>query len=264
MASCAICPQSATVTEASGRQLCADHGWPDPPIRSLKELVLRSIERPQRPRLRISQAGRPCARELWYVLTSAPAAPTKPEALVKMALGSALDEYALKPMPGLGVHRGVSITMGELTIDGTDDVEFYELDDPDGKPWMVSDLKCVGIKTWAKIQQGPKQEHRAQVNLYAYGRGAKRWSVCYVNVDTGDIHEHFGDMDEFAARRDFGLFEEVNYWLKRGEPPPRPYEDIEEEDGTVKLARTQYPCNWCAYKATCWPAQEKETNDVAV
>ena len=124
------------------------------------------------------------------------------------------------------------------------------------------DLKVVGDETWNRIQAKPKDEHQSQVNLYAWGLGSPRWSVCYVHAASGETKEHFGDTDEFAAKKDFGAFEEVAYWVKKGVPPPRPYEDAEDDDGTVKLARDQYPCRFCPHRTCCW--EDKGGSNVTV
>jgi len=225
-------------------------------VPSLSELLIAKAARPQPPRLRLSLAGLACVRELFYRATGAEAEPTKPEGLLKMALGTGLDALLLSgEAGGWRFQVPVTVTLGGLSVQGTADAVWF---DENGEPAHVADLKTVGSTTWAKVQKEPKQEHRAQCQLYAYGLGAATWSVCYVNADTGERLEHFGQTDAFTARRDFGAFEEAAYWMGRGEPPPRPYEDIEEEDGTVKVARDRFPCAWCAYKATCWPGRSKE------
>lgn len=224
---------------------------------SLRDWILRSIDRPQTPRLRISQAGRACEREVYYSATGAEAEPDKPESRVKMAIGSAFDAYALaNPNCQWNFQVPVTVALGATTISGTADAVFYG----NREPLHVADLKTVGNKTWAKVQKAPKQEHRAQVQLYAYGLGAPTFSVCYVNADTGEIIEHYGTVDEYEARKDFGMFEEVSYWLSKGEPPPRPYADFENEDGTEKIAKDSFPCAWCKFRTTCWQSEEEAIN----
>lgn len=225
---------------------------------TLRDFLLASIDRPQKPRLRISQAGSQCEREVYYAATGADSEPDTPESKVKMALGSALDAYALQQAPhdevfvaNVARQVPVDITMGDVTVRGSADAAFYS--DETEPPVLVSDLKVVGESTWAKVQKAPKQEHQAQVQLYAFGLGSPRWSVLYVRAATGEMLEHSADTDEFAARRDFGLFETVAYYMAKGEPPPRPYADIEEDDGTTKIAADSYPCRYCRFLTTCWP-----------
>lgn len=256
---------------------------------SLKAFILASINRPQAPRLRISQAGADCTRRVFYEATGAAAdVPTDPDDVadaergeVKMAIGTAFDAYALAGAP-LEVQeefravpqKAVEITFGSVTVRGMSDMLFISAD---GK--HVVDLKTVGMGkidretgewkrgTWEKVQKEPKQEHAAQTNLYAYGLGAETWSVCYVNANTGEILEHAPrPTDAFEARKDFGLFEEVAYWIGRGEAPPRPFEDHEDEEtGVVKVAADSFPCAWCDFRSTCWPGTTgKEVAHVAV
>lgn len=240
-------------------------------VTNLRDLLIASAKRQQPPRLRISQAGSDCVRRTYYEATGAPHAETDPEGLVKMALGSALDEWALQRAPAEIVEGSwimqldVELEMGGLTVTGHPDAIHYGPGGPD----FVSDLKTVGDKTWAKIQKAPKQEHAAQVNLYAFAICAPRWSVCYVNASTGEIIEHFGDTDAFAARKDFGLFEEAAFWIARNLPPPRPYEDFaDDETGETKIAADSYPCAFCAFRATCWTEgiadERKDENHVDV
>lgn len=250
---------------------------------SLRAFLIRSIDRKQAPRLRISQAGSDCARRVYFQATGqTPDAPTSDEeradherGLVKMAIGSALDAYALQSAPPELVKEfeivpqsPVEITFGRLTVRGSADALFLHRS---GK--HVVDLKVVGMGrmvegewkagTWEKVQKEPKQEHAAQTNLYAYGLGADTWGVLYVNANTGETLEHGPfPMDGFAARKDFGLYEEVAYWIGKGTPPPRPFEDLEEEDGTVKVAKDSFPCAWCAFKATCWSEERKDDEPV--
>lgn len=234
-------------------------------VPSLKAFILRSIDRPQPPRLRISQAGSDCVRRTYYEATGAECEQDAPEAKLRMALGSAFDAYALAGAPPdlleefqMIPQQAVEITFGKLTVRGSSDSVFLH---PAGR--HVVDLKVVGAGTWAKVQKAPKQEHAAQTNLYAFGLGADTWSVCYVNRETLEILEHEPrPMDAFAARKDFGLYEEAAYWIGKGTPPPRPYDDIEEDDGTVKVAKDGWPCRYCAFRATCWPvATDERTND---
>jgi len=227
---------------------------------SLRAFILRSVGcRRQSPRLRMSQAGSNCVRQTYYEATGAEREPDTEEGAVKMALGTAFDEYSLQNAPQ-ALHeeeltltqKTVTIKAGDLTLTGHADLVFV------GKkgPVHVGDLKVVGEKTWEKVQERPKQEHQAQVNLYAFGLGCSTWSVCYVRAGTGEILEHYGATDDFAARRDLGMFEEAAYWIGKGVPPPRPYEDFEEEDGTVKRARDSFPCGWCKFNDHCWGARD--------
>lgn len=223
-----------------------------PSLRELFVTQLRS-QLQQRARLRISQAGMQCVREVYYSATGVVGEPPKLENLIAMTIGTAVDAMILKgDVKDWKFQVPVSITLGSITVEGTSDAVHYNADAPD----HVSDLKVVGTKTWQEIQERPKQEHFSQVNLYAYGLGVTSWSVLYLNRDTRELKEHHHNTDEFEARADFGLFEEVFYWMKRGEPPPHPYSDRDNEDGTVTAARDRFPCAWCSYKATCWPMME--------
>lgn len=252
---------------------------------SLRDFLLARVQKQQRtakdgPRLYMSAAGSDCVRRVYYQATSTPTdEPTTDEeredlqrGLVKMALGTAMDQWALEGAPPeqLAAHRvnvqpRIEMTLGDVTVAGRADIVFWDTSTNELVPTLVSDLKVVGESTWEKVQKRPKQEHEAQVNLYGWCTGAPRWSVCYVRASTGEILEHFGNTDAFAARKEFGLFEEVALWFRRGTPPPRPYEDIEEEDGTVKVAKDGFPCAWCDYRATCWAeSNEKGTTDEPV
>jgi CRISPR/Cas system-associated exonuclease Cas4 (RecB family) len=274
-----LCNKPARVIDADRGYFCSEHGWTSDAPREhrlgLRQVVLDSISsRRQAPRLRLSQTGMTCAREVYYRATGAPCEPTRDEGTTKMAIGSAFDAYSLPAQKYLGdgvmFHSQVrcEIRVGDVSVWGSADAVFYKVEAAGDwftmTPLLVSDLKTVSTSTWERTENEPKQEHRAQVNIYAAAIGAPRCSVLYVHTDSGASREHFRDTDLFAARRDFGLFEEVTYWMKRGEPPPRPYDDIEEEDGTVKLARNGFPCSFCAYRATCWPVAERTKSNESV
>ncbi len=190
-------------------------------------------------------AGSSCARDLYYAATGAPDEEVSDERLMKMAIGAALDEMALRKADGFRAvaHHPVEIRAGDLCVPGTADLVLFGADGP----VLVSDLKVVGEETWKRVQHQPRRDHRAQTNLYAWSLESPRWSVCYVRAGTGEILEHFGDTDEFEAKRDLGAFEEAAYWVRKGAPPPRPYAD---RDG--KRARDQFPCRLCSHRTTCW------------
>lgn len=241
----------------------------------LTAIVSRSVQQDrQYPRLRLSQAGMSCVREVYYRATGAPCEPTDRKGLTKMAIGTAFDAWALPSQRYVGFLDGkhvmfhsqvrVELRAGEVTVSGKTDGVFYEVEQNGEwftlRPILDSDLKVVGISTWEKVKEAPKQEHAAQVNQYAYAIGSPMRSVLYVNASTGEYLEHFDCTDEFAARKDFGLYEEAFYWMKRGTPPPRPYEDIEEDEGT-KLARDAFPCRFCAYRPTCWGVKAERMSD---
>lgn len=237
---------------------------------SLKQFILRSIDRPQAPRLRFSQAGSDCSRRTYYEAVGQRRDDARDEAdaargAVKMAIGTAFDAYALADAaPELLAEyemvpqQAVTLTLGGVTIRGSSDAVFASRDGS-----VVWDLKTVGMGrivdgewkagTWEKVQREPKQEHSAQVNLYAYALGAAAWGVCYVNANTGEIRE-LGPFqtDAFKARKDFGLFEEVAFFIAKGWPPPKPYDDIEDDDGNVRVAKDSFPCGYCAFNASCW------------
>ena len=239
---------------------------------SLKALIETQLRQSRKdpPRFRVSQSGDECVRRMYYQATGAPREEDSVEGLAKMGLGTAMDEWVLRAGDGVRIQVPVTINAGGFTLTGKSDVVF-------GDPAeLVSDLKCVGVGskkllqalsgeyvnrrwlggTWAQTEHGPTEKHAAQVNMYAYGLGAPRWSVCYVNVDTGEIREHFGDTDEYKAEEDLGSFEEGNYHRIIGRPPPRPFTDIEEENGTIKIARKRFPCGWCAFNKTCWEVDQ--------
>ena len=230
-----------------------------PSMRSFLRKAVRKNSR-QDARLRLSMAGSSCIRDLYYRATGAPSEAVSDERLMKMAIGAALDEIALRHADGFRAlaHQPVVVRMGDFAVHGTADLVLVD----EKGPALVSDLKVVGDETWARVKNAPKPEHKAQVNLCAFGLGAARWSVCYVHAGSGEILEHFGDTDAFAAKRDFGQFEEVGYWLSKRELPPRPYEDVTLEDGTVKLACDQFPCRFCPHRTHCW--ETKEGSDVSV
>jgi hypothetical protein len=218
--------------------------------------AIRAEPRPAPTSLWFSSAGRSCPRELYYQATQAPREEAAPDARIKMALGSAFDAYALRGVGNVVAQMPVRLEVGGVVLTGRADVVFVEA----ARARLVSDLKVVGDRTWADTEEAPKDEHRAQVNLYAYALGAPEWSVCYVCAATGEIREHFGALDVYQARRDLGLFEDAAYWLKRGEPPPRPFEDYEDDEtGKVNLACNRVPCRRCSYRPTCWATSEGET-----
>src|SRR5262245_28552613 len=125
----------------------------------------------QKPRLRISQAGSQCAREVYYRAMGEEKEPETLEGRLKMVAGTALDQYLLRDGGQEEVNAPecwffqvpVEIQMGELKINGTADAVRRRMVPGQGLVNLhVADLKFVGANSWKKVQHTPKQEHTAQ------------------------------------------------------------------------------------------------------
>lgn len=239
---------------------------------SLKDLLAEAAARgaaSHSRRLSAALAGLRCPRDAWYralgmTAPDATATTTAAPDLLAQAFGAVLDRLGEETDLDVLTHRNVEIEMGGVTVRGVADAVFVDA----SGPALVSRLHVVTDDAiWAKAQAAPQDDHRAEANLLAFGLEAPRWSVCYVHAATGEVTEHLGTTDAFAARRDFGLFEEIAYWMRVGLPPPRPVEDFEKDDGAIKLARDHEPCKRCPNVSICWSTNDaikERTPDVRV
>ncbi|HVO29211.1 MAG TPA: hypothetical protein VMV18_00670 [bacterium] len=201
------------------------------------------------PVLSSTLAGLRCARDAWYRVDGQT---TPPQAfpLLAKAYDQVIEHLGHHSDLNVLTHRSIEIPIGFLEVEGVADAVFF---DSEGTA-LVSRLHVLPDEQWKAGKAGALEEHRAEANLLAWGFEARRWSVCYIHANTGEIVEHSDATDAFTARRDLGLIEEVAYWMGAGVPPPRPFEDFEKDDGTIKLAVEHEPCRSCPSRAVCWPA----------
>ena len=192
--------------------------------------------------LKIEFAGLSCPRDVFYRSEGH----TKAAAvgIVDEAFSKALNEIAERSAVDVLTHRSVKIGIGGVRANGSADAVFVD----ENGPALACLFRIASDESWASLLASPHREHSAEANLIAYGLGAPKWSICYCQVSTGEMVEHFGATDPLRARRDFGLLQEVGYWIRVGIPPPRPF-----DDAPGRPARDVEPCLNCPSRATCWP-----------
>lgn len=223
------------------------------PLPSLEEWLsgkLREERAPGAP-FRISSAGDPCIRRLYYKAVGAPRKKDERRGLVKMALGTALDSLLLRSDGMARCQVALEARYGQLRVPGHADWVW-------GDNEHVADLKVVGLSTWEKTKKEPKKQHEAQVNLYADVLGAPTWSVLYVNAESGEMREHHRETDHWEALSSYGAFEEAAYYVAKRRPPARIAMDVMGEDGKVRRGRDSWECKYCPYQQTCWEGYVSE------
>lgn len=209
-------------------------------------LVRRLSDRREKPSVRLSNAGKPCGRQLWYTVNTPQlgeklSAPTR----IKFLLGdiSELLVLFLAKLAGHSVtdeQRTVTVNGVDGHIDGLIDGE-------------LTDVKSASPYSFEKFKSGLKPEEDAfgyltQVGSYNRGVGGKRFHFLALHKVLGhlhlDTHEDNGeDYDKIIA--------EAVSCVALPAPPPRAYTDVPDgKSGNYKLG---VGCSYCAFRETCWP-----------
>ena len=125
----------------------------------------------------------------------------------------------MKPLyPVMISHRGI-------VARGVADLVFLE----DGL--TVTKLVPATRDIWLRITDSELEEHRGEANLLAFGIGAKRWSVCYVDPFDGEILEFAGATNRVNAEWSLDRFAEVADSRKKKTPPKCAIERADRGNG---------------------------------
>lgn len=214
---------------------------------SLAARLVERLGRVQGPQtLRLSNLGKPCARQLWYSIKRPDLAePLPPAARMKFLFGDLIEGLVLFLAKVAG-HE-VKNEQQEVTLHG---VVGHIDADIDGS---LVDVKSASTPSMRKFEAGLKPETDAfgyltQLGTYAKAKNREDGAFIAVDKTLGHIivdHHVFEDKDYE------GLVTERREILARGLPPPRGYNDQPEgESGNRKLG---FNCSYCDFKKTCWP-----------
>ena len=205
-------------------------------------------------RLRMSNAGKPCERQLWYeVNTPELAEPLPPEAHIKFLYGDILEEILLF----LAVEAGHKVEgeQDELEINGVKGHRDAILDG------ATIDVKSASTYSFNKFKFGlsPNEDgfgYLDQLGQYNYaGQSDDKVTVkdkaYFLVIDktlghiTLDEHKTSGkDYSEFIEHK--------KKIVSLQEPPKRAF--MVEPDGKSGNMKLGFQCSYCPFKKTCWPS----------
>lgn len=209
-------------------------------------LVRRLSTRREKPTVRLSNAGTPCSRKLWYTINSPELAEKlDAPARIKFLLGDITEELVLF-LARLAGHT-VEREQEEVYVSG---VRGHIDAVVDGE---LVDVKSASPYSFDKFKEGLTDEtdgfgYRAQLGSYRTALGHKRAHFLAVNKVLGHLHLSTENDDG----RDYTkLVEDAVQVCKRETPPDRFYNDV--PDGKSGNRKLGVGCSYCAFKETCWP-----------
>jgi len=213
---------------------------------SLGHMVVERVTGKYIPRLRLSNLGKPCRRQLWYSInTPELASKLNGWTKVKFLIGD-ITEAVILLLARLAGHK-VTDEQREVEINGV----LGHLDAMvDGE---LVDVKSASPYSFKKFEDGLKPEQDAfgylsQLGSYGAATGRKRGHFLAVDKVLGhlclDTHE-LPEVD-YAQRVD-----ETNAMLASNSPPPRQFDD--EPDGKSGNRKLGVACSYCEFHDTCWP-----------
>lgn len=209
-------------------------------------LVRRLSTRREKPTLRLSNAGTPCKRKLWYsVNASQLAEKLSAPARIKFLLGDITEELVLflARLAGHTVEREqeeVHVSGVRGHIDAVVDGELV-------------DVKSASPFSFDKFKQGLSPEtdgfgYLTQLGSYRHALGHRRAHFLPVNKVLGNLHL---DTHEDDGRDYEQLVEEAKRVVQSPEPPERGFADV--PDGKSGNRKLGVQCSYCDFKETCWP-----------
>jgi len=212
----------------------------------LAQIVRDRVVEKHSPRLRLSNLGKPCRRQLWYSInTPELATPLQGYTRIKFLIGD-ITEAVILFLAKLAGHK---VTDEQKTVEVNGVVGHIDAV-VDGD---VVDVKSASPYSFTKFANGLKPEQDAfgylsQLGTYVSSLGGKRGHFLAVDKVLGhltlDTHE-LPEVD-YAAKVD-----EARAMLEKNEPPPRSFDD--EPDGKSGNRKLGVACSYCDFKDTCWP-----------
>ena len=215
-----------------------------PSVRSLVRAGLDRRPRPD-PWLRTSLAATKCPLRVYNKATGAPGKPASDRGLVEIAIERLIDEIARNDESEHTVlpQRSFEIKVDGMTVRGIASLVWVGADGPD----LVGNV--IPVNTVNEVREEPQPEHEIEANLAAYALGAPRWTICYVDLATGELVEHSGESDPIGAEADLEVFTDAGYWIRNRTPPRAPFESASEA-----------ACQKCPYKTSCWERADGHPN----
>lgn len=217
--------------------------------RLAERISSRINEARQKGKLRLSNLGKPCIRQLYYgVHNGDEAEPLPPEARIKFLFGDILEEMLL----WLAREAGHEVTDEQKEV-SVKDVKGHMDGRIDG---VVVDCKSASSYSFSKFSSGLKPDddsfgYLTQLDSYAQSDGVapgEPTGFLVVDKTLGKIC-----LDKHVrSETDYGIkVDEVQKALSEPTPPPRRYSP--EPFGKSGNEKLGVACSYCNFKRKCWP-----------
>lgn len=218
--------------------------------------ALRSRERGKRDPKTIfmSEAGKPCKRQLWYELhEETPKEKLRPENLVKFLYGDLLEALVLLLVKASGhevtdLQKPLEIKLpNDWKIRGRIDAKI------DGE---IYDVKSTSSYAFKKFEEGTLEKddpfgYLGQLGLYNEADGGQNpTGFLAIDKTLGKITRTSYPAESVPRALPGSSRERLVKDLEAPNPPERHYKDLPE--GKSGNRRLGIECSYCSFKKTCW------------
>lgn len=213
---------------------------------SLARIVSDRVSETHKPRLRLSNLGNSCRRQLWYSINSPELAERLSGATrIKFLIGDITESVILF----LARLAGHDVTDEQKTVE-VHGVQGHIDAKIDGH---LTDVKSASPYSFQKFKGGlnPEQDafgYLSQLGTYTHAEGDTTGSFLAVDKVLGHLHL---DTHEFPETDYEPKVTETRAMLASPTPPPRDYTD--EPDGKSGNRKLGVKCSYCDFKHTCFP-----------
>lgn len=231
-----------------------DNGLPEPNKEFIEQMASNLAEviyqqmvdfsKERKGKLRMSNVGRPCNRQLWYEANGEEGDKIDAQTKLKFIYGNVVEEVLLY----LAKEAGHTVTheQEEVELCGIKGHMDAVIDD------VVVDVKSASSYAFKKFKEGSLADDDSfgyvpQISGYAKALNKDRAAFLAMDKNSGELA--LLQIDELSPIEDIinHTKEEVN-----GESlPPRGYSDV--PDGKSGNRRLHNICNYCAFKRSCYP-----------
>jgi len=224
--------------------------------------LVRQMATPPRDRSKVSMSGMGKAYcQLWYAKNKPEtAAPKSPAFMIRMVIGDITEAVVKGVLRSSGVEYGDAANVKLTLPSGRAINGEYDMDMDDA----IDDVKSASpysyinkFDTAASLKKSDDFGYVAQLCGYAKAAVKKVGGWWVVNKSTGDFkyvesEVSDADADQVLQEVDDKLDElDANVFRRCFNPVPETYRKV--PSGNKKLA---FSCEWCDYKADCWPTLE--------
>lgn len=211
-----------------------------------------------------------CYRKLWYRWKGVkPSNPMTAGAIFKCEMGNAVELLVNKCLEDAGVEMEEQVK-GEFEAPGFLEYPIrYRMDNT-----FIEDDKLVGIEiksTYARGVQavrneGPKQEHINQCQLYMGMENIDKFYLIYFARDNGDRWQFQIDYDKDYFANLLIKYKNIERSIESDKPPMRDYKmaikngELRPQGFTKDKVKYKgdWQCSYCAYCDLCWKDEAKK------
>lgn len=197
-----------------------------------------------KPRLRMSNIGKPCSRSLWYDINGDDQAEGfSPQTRLKFMIGDIVEALLIY----LSKEAGHEVTeqQAEIEMDGIKGHIDCVIDDE------LVDIKSASSYSMRKFKNGTLPDddpfgYISQISGYGNALGKSRGTFLAFDKSSGELATYTHSQLENTEMK----IAEIKKAVSQPEPPERAFEPVHDRpSGGKKLGVN---CSYCSHKQTCW------------